>query len=371
MAIYDVDGQAIGATGDVSSEEIRRAFIGAIADGTINMGSQIGATLSYSSLSDAWITNAQAAYNAMLAEYKTKPNVSIPFFISTDQHGSGLQQHRFVNNIDKDGMNVISINLGDTVQDVYGENTIQGFWDTIKQVKNYIGVVGNHEAKHSVDRMYESTFSKVFSTTNLQRRSPKSKCDCYVVDDPVHAVKWLVLEDYYINADGTGYTHGFDAATVDWIIEELSKNDGLDVIILMHWPCWRTFAKRGMTAEVNDGDSALGFTNRWSNDTYLLWDFFVARKRKQSGTYNDINGVAHSFDFSNCESDLLCTLHGHTHAEWFTTEYGLTGYAADRYYPAGTNQGKCVFGLVDRLNQSLKILEFNATEVTELLTLEI
>lgn len=368
MSVYDKNGNTLV---DISSEAIRQAYIEAIADGTINAGSAIGATLSVQTYSSAWETYANQAYNLMLDAYRTKPNVCVPFFISTDQHGSGLQQHRFVNNIDKDGMNIISINLGDTVQDVYGETTIQGFYDTTKQVKNYIGVVGNHEAKHGADRMYELTFNKAFSTTNLQRRNPSSKCDCYAVDDTIHHVKWLVLEDYYLNADGTGYTHGFDGATVDWMIDELSANDGLDVIILMHWPCWRKFAKRGMASEVNDGDSAMGFTNRWNNDTYLLWDFFVARKNKQSGTFADINGTSHAYNFSQCENDLLCTLHGHTHAEWYTTSYGLTGYAADRYYAGGTNACKCVFGLADRDLQKLRIWEFGAAGVTEELLLDI
>ena len=370
MSVYDKNGNEIGSGGTITDEQVKKAFISAIADGTINMGAAIGATLSVTTYSSSWETQAKAAYAMLLAEYRTKPHVSIPFFISTDQHGSGLQQHRFVNNIDKDGMNLININLGDTVQDVYGETTIQGFYDTTKQVKNYIGVVGNHEAKHGADRMYELTLSKAYGTTNLPRRHPASKCDCFAADDPLHHVKWLVLEDYYINSDGTGYAHGFDSATVDWIIGELSANDGMDIVLLMHWPCWRKFAKRGMLSEVDDGDSAIGFINRWNNDTYLLWDFFVARKNKQSGTYADINGTTHSYDFSNCQTDLLCTLHGHTHSEWYTTSYGLTGYAADRYY-AIAGGCKCVFGLIDRQSQKLHILEFNTDSVTEELILDI
>lgn len=362
MSIYDYRGNEIkGAS--ISSEDMRNAFIGAIADGTINPGSAIGATLSVQTYSAAWEANAQQAYASMFQAYRTKPNISIPFFISTDQHGGGLRQHRYVNNIDKDGMNIVSINLGDTVQDVYGESTIQGFWDTTKQVKNFIGVVGNHEVKHGADRMYESTLSKVYSTTNLPRRSAPSKSDCYAVDDSIHAVRWIVLEDYYINSDGTNYTHGFDGATIEWLINELSKND-MDCIILMHWPCWRTARHRDESSESAD-------SGRWSADTYLLWDFFVARKAKRSGTYADINGVSHTYDFSNCTKDLLCTLHGHTHEEWMSTEYGLTAYAADRYDTNSANQATCVFGLIDRDADQLRIWEFNGASVTEELQLPI
>lgn len=363
MSVYDKNGNIISGSGTITDDDIRNAFLAAIADGTINPGSAIGATLSVQTYSAAWEANAKTAYNSMLAEFRTKANSCIPFFISTDQHGSGLQQHRYINNIDTDGMNIVNINLGDTVQDVYGEGTIQGFRDTTKQVKNYIGVVGNHEVKHSADRMYESTLSKVFTTTNLPRRSAPSKSDCYAVDDGVHAVRWIVLEDYYLNADGTGYTHGFDGATVEWLISELSKDD-MDCIILMHWPCWRTARQRNESSESAD-------TGRWHVDAYLLWDFFVARKNKTSGTFNDISGAAHTYDFRACKKDLLCTLHGHTHSEWMSTDYGLTAYAADRYDSISAAETKCIFGMVDRIDNKLRIWEFCATEVTEELQLPI
>lgn len=365
MSFYDINGQEINISGgEVDGDALKQTFRNLIASGEINLGSAVGATLSYSGLSDAWITNANNAYNLMKAQYDIAPNNSIPFFISTDQHGNGLQQHRFINNIDKDGVNFVNINLGDTVQDVYGEGTVQGFYDITKQVKNYIGVVGNHEQKYSVDPFNKRTIAKSFGTTNLIHYHAPSILDCYVAVDGLHNVKYLVLEDYYVNADGTGYTHGFDSATVDWMIDELSANDGLDVIILMHWPSSRTSMQRGDEEESAD-------TGRWGTDTYLLWDFFCARKNKTSGTFADINGTSHSYDFSSCKQDLLCTLHGHTHAEWFSTASGLTMYAADRYYTAGANQGRCVFGLVDRSLGKLRIWQFNATEVTEELQLDI
>lgn len=367
MAIYDVNGNVISANGEITDEQVRDAFLEAIADGTINPGVTIGATLSHT-MDSTWQTKAVQAYNLMLARYKIDTNNSVPFFISTDQHGAGLQQHRWANNQDVDGVGYMSINLGDTVQDVYGQGTVNGFYDVTKQVKNYIGVVGNHEEKYYQDPILKLTLSKSFGTTNLLRYNSESILDCYVIVDGFHKVKYMILEDYYNNADNTGYTHGFDGKTVDWMIDWLSRNDGLDTIILMHWPCFRKFAKRGMEQEVDDGDSSLGYINRWDAGAYLLWDFFVARKLKQSGSYTDKDGVSHAYDFSNCETDLLCTLHGHTHAEWYTTSYGLTGYACNRF--DATNE-RCVFGLVDRMNQKLRIWEFGKDTILDELVLDI
>lgn len=363
MAFYDKYGNEIDFDAEITDEEIREAFISAIADGTINPGVTIGATLSVQTYSSAWETNAMQAYNSLLEAYRTKPNRSVPFFISTDQHGSGLQQHRYVNNVDVDGMNIININLGDTVQDIYAESTIRGFWDVTKQVKNYMAVVGNHDVKHGSDRMYELTLGKSYSTTNLLRKNPSSKCDCYVIDDTPHAVRWVVLEDYYINADGTGYTHGFDSETVDWLIAELSKND-MDCIIVMHWPSAPTFRNREQTEERS-------LSSSWGATTELVWNFFLARKNKTSGTFTDINGVAHSYDFTGCEKELLCTLHGHLHSEEWSVKYGLTAYAADRYNATVASGTNCVFGMVDRDTNKLRIWRFNATQVFDELQLSI
>ena len=361
MAIYDINGNII--SGDITDEQVRDAFIGAIADGTINPGVTIGATLSYSmgTLGNEWETNANATYNLMKERYKIDTNNSVPFFISTDQHGAGLQQHRWANNQDIDGIGYMNINLGDTVLDVYSQSTVNGFYDVTKQVKNYIGVVGNHEEKYSSDPILKMTLAKSFGTTNLLRYDSESILDCYVIIDGFHKVKYMVLEDYYNNAQNTGYTHGFDGNTVEWMIDWLSRNDGLDTIILMHWGCCRTRQKRGDEEEIPD-------TDRWSQSAYLLWDFFVDRKLKRSGSYEDIDGITHSYDFSTCETDLLCTLHGHTHAEWFSTASGLTAYCCDRF---SSTYGVCVFGLVDRVNQKLRIWQFSKDAVSDELVLDI
>ena len=358
MDIYDGNGNVIDV--GVTTESVKNALIAGIASGDINIGAQIGATLSYSNIPDAWITNAQSAYSLMLAEYKKKPHKSIPFFISTDQHGNDLQQHRYINNLDKDGLEMASINLGDTVQDTYGDYSINLYYSSIKQVKNYIGVVGNHDAKYGSATMYELTLSRLFGTTNYQRINAPSKSSTYAVIDSLHAVKYIVLEDYYINAGGTGFTHGFDSETVDWLIDQL-KDDSYDIILLMHWPSFRTRKQRGDSSESAD-------TDRWDSiKTYQLWDFFVDRKLKRSGSYSDIDNQSHAYDFTGCSKDLLCALHGHLHSEYFSVASGLTAYASERY---GETKF-ALFGLVDRSERLLKIWKFNTNSVYEVLELDI
>lgn len=72
MSIYDIDGDPIGGS-EITDEDIKRAYISAIASGAVNPGAVIGATLSYNISKPDWITNGESQYAAMLAVYKTLP----------------------------------------------------------------------------------------------------------------------------------------------------------------------------------------------------------------------------------------------------------------------------------------------------------
>ena len=87
MSLYDIMGSVVSS--GVSSADIKNALLAAIADGSVNLGNAVGATLAYTDLSNAWIANAQSAYTSMLEKYKTLANGAIPFFISTAEQEIG------------------------------------------------------------------------------------------------------------------------------------------------------------------------------------------------------------------------------------------------------------------------------------------
>ena len=353
MALKDINGNVIT---NLTSGEIRTALVNAVADGAINIGSTIGATLS-TSFGDSY---AQTAYSNMLEEYKKAPNSTIPFFISTDQHGRGLQQHRWVNNIDTDGVNMANINLGDTVMDSFSPVDMKNFYGEIWQVKNYIGVPGNHEFKSSTYTISDFDISRAFCTTNYLRTLNPSTTNCYTVIDGLHNVKYVIIDEYATNENKTSYTAGLTAKTAEWLIHELSADDGFDIVILKHW---------GLAASVET-------QYRDRNGTVLslllgdlapeLSAMLAARKNKISGTFTDVAGGSHSFDFTNCKTNLLCCLHGHTHNELYGYLNGLLCYCADWY----GNNHSCVFGLIDRVNNKLKIFKFDSTQVYDMLEID-
>lgn len=347
MAIYDYQGNVISSgSGDITDEQVRDALMDAILDGTVNIGTSVGDTLP---LDTHYFneTYANTAYASLLSAYQANPN-SIPFFIHSDQHGRGLEIQRYANNIDVDGMDYVNINDGDTVVDTYGSTVLEEAYQRIKYVKNYIGIVGNHEHKPSSTEDPEKyMIRKVFGTTNLERKMISTDVvDCYVAYQPSHTVKYLCL-DLYDHWDTNGSQPYTTSNTAKWIIQELSKDDGYDIVLLMHEPTMLTYKTRDDTS----------YSTVTSANLIALFNLFLARKNKTSGTYVAADGSTHSYDFTGAENNLLCMLSGHWHNEEYSDADGLTVYVQDW---AGDNKYGGTFGLIDRDNDLLRIFRFDS-----------
>lgn len=356
MSVYDFNGNDIGVT----DEDVKQAVIELVSSGEINMGSVVGATLTYSGLSSAWISNAQNAYDSMLARYKNIANGAIPFFISTDQHGRGVEQHRWVNNVDVDGLNIANINLGDTVTDYYNTYQLSSMYGRTWQVKNYLSITGNHDALYRGDdrpTIYDLT--RCFQSTRERNVSSRLNSS-YTVVAKEHNVKYMMVDNYYdvgITKEALGNSQ-LTGDVADWLINEFSKDD-YDIIYVQHWHLYalpNVYQYRDGTTDSNG-----------VGGSEVLKNLVTARKNKQSGTVTDKDGNVHSYDFTSCTHELLCALHGHEHAEVYATLNNLLCYVSDWY----GNYGSCVFGIVDRFNSKLRIWKFNSTSVEDELILDL
>ena len=358
--LYTGTGNQISVGGEVTTTDVKTALISAVASGDVNLGSAIGATLSYTSPGAAWETNAATAYANLLEAYKAVPNSGIPFFITTDQHGRGVEVNRWLNNHDAsiNGMDVMNLNLGDTVVDIFNAAELGNIYNRSWQIKNHIMVFGNHEIKMSseIPNLYD--LNRWFISTR-GRKFYVGPMGCFTVYDDAHSVKYVCVANYY-QAE-SGIVRGFDADSAEWLVNELAKNDGYDVIYLQHWPVFTT--KRLRTADSETADTE----NHSSSYNYKIWQMLLARKKKNSGTFIDSLGGEHAYDFTNCEHDLLITLHGHNHQEQMSTADGLTAYAADLL---GDNR-RCTFGLIDRLNSKATFWVFDSTGCLDPLELPI
>ena len=356
MNLYDINGNSIASGGEVTTATVKTALMQAIADGTVSIGTNVGDTLTYKTdnFTSVIEANAETAYAQLLEKYQTMPNSCVPFFLSTDQHSAGLEQHRWANNADIDGMEYVSINLGDTSNNVYEKTTLDGYLARTRHVKNYIGVVGNHDKRLENEEPLDAQICKVFNTTNLKRTMISNDTrDCYSVIDPLRNVKWVVVDPFgetdETGVNGVGHpVYSISTKVAAWLIDELSKNDGNDIVVLCHLPFCPTTRNRTTSEE-----SAI----EYGTNMPVAWEICLARKNKTSGTVTDDDGVEHSYDFSSCTSEMLCTFHGHLHREEFSTANGLTCYIANSW----TTHCSCVFGLIDRSNMQMHIYQFDTS----------
>lgn len=356
--IYNIYGNPVTAGTEVSTQDIKAALIGAVADGAVNLGAAVGAVLPYTSPGAAWEGFAGAAYRNLLEACKAIPNSGIPFFISTDQHGRGLEVNRWLNNTDTDGLEVLNLNLGDTVNDTFGETALEDIRSRTWQIKNFISVVGNHEIKEGTEPPDSYVINRAFLTTMDAVKAVSPQNCCAILDGP-HNCKILAVDT---NIIGTG--QGLTTAAADWVIEELGSRDSRDILWLNHWPLFDSCRQRDDTGETAGNINTITGGN---SVQFALWQVLLDRKKRSKGTYTDAEGVSHPYDFSGCQGELLCCLHGHVHEEWFTTAKGLTAYAADMCGDSRT----CTFGLIDRMGRKVTFWVFDSSGCQDPLVLSI
>ena len=283
------------------------------------------------------------AYKKLLNVYKENPDI-IPIFVCTDSHRWSPQHpQRYVNNIDIDGMEIANINLGDDVTGYWADGKFNTIYDNIRYIKNYIGVCGNHDKQDGT--ITTEYFLRRIFTSKKARYIAKSKRCCYTVKDNLHNVKYIIFDPYYAPNSGVPMV-SVPTVVATWFVKELSKNDGYDIIFLNHQPLTDNNIHR-------DGTKQTWKMESYENPIFsALFNVLKDRKNKRKGTYTDTDGIAHQYDFSQCENDLLCLLHGHSHEELYYIEDGLTSYACD-WDGAESTGYKSTFIAVDRSRETL------------------
>ena len=303
-------------------------------------------------MSDAWVANAATQYNAMLSALKEVSISGIPFFIATDHHGKGTFGQQWMANIDHA---VRNINLGDYSPDTFGPVSMSALVEQTRELPNYIGVPGNHDFKKNTENP-----ANYFDINNSFKVDGGRRINQYgygTVKDDALNVKWVIIQPYAIDLDtAAGFTTGLHTEQAEWLLHELSVDDGYDIVILQHMPLYGEYADRdGVVTNASDFASC--------DITQMLKDRLIG----ESGDFTDSDGVTFNYDFAGLHGRLLCTLHGHMHTEMWRTVGELTSYCAAGYL---TNYAS-TFGLIDRLNNKLKIWRFDSVECFDYLELPI
>ena len=142
--------------------------------------------------------------------------------------------------------------------------------------------------------------------------------------------------------------------SVDWLIRELSKADGYDVVLLSHINVGYSSSEAFVDPTGENNTAPTGSTR-----ADACRDLFIARKNKVSGTAKDQFGVTHEYDFTQCDGELLCGLHGHEHPDgYFYMGGAMLEVLFDAYFSAPK---AFFFVLIDRENRQVNVWKVDDT----------
>ena len=342
--IYSTDGSSLSQAYDIDGNEL-------LSGGDDEF---IKTTLAYDLnwlINDAWLANAETNRDAIKAIYEASED-AIPFFIQTDGHGRFNEGNKGCHNLAEPVMRYIAnMQLGDYASYYSDGDNPADHARTSAGITHYLPAMGNHEFlnNNAEDAELADLPTLVASYTPTDGILGSQTYGYYKVYDDRYKVKYLVGQPHIPDENNSsGFISKYTSDQWEWFIDEMETNDGYDIIVLNHEPFAGTYYRWAT-------DDTAGY----SGGNYNLTPILSARKAKTSGTYTDSDSVVHSYDFSNCTSDLLAVFHGHTH-KIMTIDKTQLGYPVFVGRDM-TNNGDCAYGIIDRAGKKMYIFCFNRT----------
>lgn len=357
MSIYDIHGSSVSPY-DFLGETCQAYDInGNLLTGDYNIASS-DYERSILSARDAWIAEARA------------DDTIVPIIAHTDQHGRLLPTNTLFPYLAKavpwNDMSAC-IGLGDTNN--YSVEYFEYMKDCLSVIpkSKQINIWGNHDTWFNLeDNILGAEQLEVLnayfdnSAYNGNQKFNDYGIECMV--DEARKIKYVVIGGWEYDHTLGGYSHyNIGQAGMDGIIQMLSAQDGHDIVILSHiQPFARQVASDWIHPPVEDGDSqgggggmSVGVDTVVNVAETSLNQMLIDRKNKANGTVKDSFGNVHSYDFTNCNSDLICCFAGHEHCDKYMWQNdNIPVYLFDAY--AYDNQ-PFYFVNVDRTKERLNI----------------
>lgn len=364
MSVFDIFGNAVTPY-DLNGNPCQAYDIhGNLLTGDYNIASS-DYERSILTARDAWIAEARADASI------------VPVVIHSDQHGKLTANNSLFAYLSKavpweDAS--ACIGLGDTTD--YNVAAFQNMNTCLSGIpkSKQINIWGNH------DTWYGSVNNNILTEEHLtvlntyfdnSAFNGNHKYNDYGIEymiDEARKIKYVTFGGWEYDHDLGGYSHyniGSDSMAA--IAQMLSAVDGYDIVLLTHV---QPFA--GQTASdwthppVEDGSSqgggggmtvAVGTVVNSAETT--INQMLIDRKNKASGTVKDSYGNYHSYDFTGCNSDLICCFAGHEHCDKYMWQnenipvYLFDAYAYDNH--------PIYFVNVDRTNRRMNIWKIDDT----------
>lgn len=362
MSIFDIRGNEIYSGW---------RYAGNYADIIYNLDGDIIPFSEYSQYNDDYQHSILLARNDWETEYRTDD--AIPIVLTTDQHGrmtaSGAGRvYEYLSRALK--WNEISscLNLGDVCSSQYTKSTLDNMVSVLESVPKakQINVAGNHDVQgiHTESESMDTMFDEYFNNSAYNKSIRFQHRGFETMIDEAYNIRYICIGSWdYI--DDVYYHYNISTSSIAWLIETMESVDNYDIILLSH-----VQTSRGYIDQFNpavDGEQFQVQTVQHTGvDTagysVAISQLIAARKRKESGTFTDSSGYVHSYDFSNCTSDILCTLHGHYHHD----SYNYGGIAPAIVFDAYTYLPRPFYLInVNRTKQYVKVWKIDENAVIQ------
>ena len=336
MSIYDIHGSSVSPY-DFLGETCQAYDInGNLLTGDYNIASS-DYERSILRARDAWIAEARA------------DDTIVPIIAHTDQHGRLLPTNALFPYLAKavpwNDMSAC-IGLGDTNN--YSVEYFEYMKDCLAVIpkSKQINIWGNHDTWFNLeDNILGAEQLEVLnayfdnSAYNGNQKFNDYGIECMV--DESRKIKYVVIGGWEYDRTLGGYSHyNIGQAGMDGIVQMLSAQDGYDIVILSHiQPFARQVASDWIHPPVEDGDNqgggggmSVGVGTVVNVAETSLNQMLIDRKNKASGTVKDSYGNSHAYDFTNCNSDLICCFAGHEHCDKYMWQnYNIPVYLFDAY----------------------------------------
>ena len=337
MSVYDILGNIVNPYGINGNQCSAYDIFGNLLTGDYNIAS-----------SD-YERSILSARNAWIAEAREDSSV-VPVVVHTDQHGRLLPSNSLFPYLAKavpwDDMSAC-IGLGDTNN--YSVEYFQYMKECLSVIpqSKQINIWGNHDTWYGTvnDNILTEEHLTVLNTYfDNSAYNGNHKYNDYGIEymiDEARKIKYVVIGGWEYDHDLGGYSHyNIGADSMEYIIQMLSAQDGYDIVVLSHiQPFKNQSTTDWIHPPVEDGDNQGGAGGMSvsvgtvvSSAETLVDSLLIDRKNKSSGTVKDSYGNIHAYDFTNCNSDLICCFAGHEHCDKYMWQNGnIPVYLFDAY----------------------------------------